>query len=121
MEVRKQLVISSTMPNPKVLRYMESDQADGTLVVPCWVSAPWWPLLLKSRGKFRSEIHSFLEIAPQENMFIPAVPGLTMFGSGEPNFSIIALRLCFVGIIEPNLVCQSHNVIQEVDSALALY
>ena len=82
---------------PKVLRYIESDQADGTLVVPYWVSAPWWPLLLKSRGKFSSEVFSFLEIAPQENMFTPVVPGLTMFGSEEPNFSIIVLRLCFCG------------------------
>ena len=76
---------------------MEIDQADGTLVVLCWVSAKWWPLLLKSGGKFRSKILYFLEIAPQENMFIPVVPGLTMFGSEEPNFSVIALRLCFCG------------------------
>ena len=53
-------------------------------------------------------------------MFIRAVPGLAMFCAEEPNFCIIALRLVFVGIIEPNLLCQNH-VIQELYCAVALY
>ena len=30
---------------PRVIRHMEICKAHGTLVVPCWESAPFWPLL----------------------------------------------------------------------------
>ena len=83
---------------PKVLKHMLRYGADGTLIAPHWASASWWPLLFQAKGEFRKEIHAFLTIPPCINMFIPAVPGLTMFGSEKPSFSLMAFRLCFCGV-----------------------
>ena len=82
---------------PKVLKHMLRYGADGTLIAPHWASAPCWPLLFQAKGKFRKEICAFLIIPPCINMFSPAVPGVTVFDSEKPSFSLIALRLCFCG------------------------
>ena len=34
----------------KVLKHMLRYGADGTLIAPQWVSAPWWPLLFQAKG-----------------------------------------------------------------------
>ena len=71
---------------PRVLKHLKSSSADPTLVAPLWRSA----LLTYDGVFFRHEV-----IDPQENMFIPAVPGITLFGQDIPNFRLLLLRLCF--------------------------
>ena len=73
---------------PKVLRYLQWSLVDGTLVVP------WWPLLILLDNRFRSEVTDFLVVEPKANMFIPSVPGISMFSDQAPNFSLL-LRLWF--------------------------
>ena len=46
-------------------------------------------------NRFSSEVIDFLVVDPKANMFIPAVPGISMFGDQAPNFSLLLLRLCF--------------------------
>ena len=36
---------------PRVIRHAQACGAVGTLVVPCWLSAPFWPILCPD-GKF---------------------------------------------------------------------
>ena len=43
---------------PRVLRHMTHNGESGTLVVTFWLSAPWWPLLLKDSSNF----HDFVVI-----------------------------------------------------------
>ena len=38
---------------PRVLRHMSVGKEVGTLLVPEWRSAPWWPLLVTRRGSWR--------------------------------------------------------------------
>lgn len=38
----------------KVVQHMLHCKADGTLIVPWWVKAPWWPLLRRGDGKWAS-------------------------------------------------------------------
>ena len=80
---------------PRVLKHLKSSSADATLVAPLWRSAPWWPLLTYDGVFFRHEVIDYFIIDPQENMFIPAVPGITLFGQDIPNFRLLLLRLCF--------------------------
>ena len=77
---------------PKVLRHLQWSSADGTLVVPWWKTARWWPLLILPDNRFRSEVIDFLVVEPKANMFIP---GISMFSDQAPNFSLLLLRLCF--------------------------
>ena len=80
---------------PKVLRHSQWSSADGTLVVPLWKTTPWGPLLILPDNRFRSEVIDFLVVEPKANMFIPAIPGISMFSDQAPNFSLLLLRLCF--------------------------
>ena len=59
---------------PKVLKHMPRYGADGTLIAPHWTSAPWWPLLLQAKGKFRKEIYAFLTIPPMHKYVYPGCP-----------------------------------------------
>ena len=80
---------------PEVLRHLQWSSVDGTLVVPWWKTAPCWPLLILPDNRFRSEVIDFLVVEPEENMFIPAIPGISMFSDQAPNFLLLLLRLCF--------------------------
>ena len=80
---------------PRVLRHLKFAKFDSTLFVPFWTSAPWWPLLVTHEGSFQTEIVDFKIIAPRENLFINAVPGLLMFSSDIPSFNLLALTFSF--------------------------
>ena len=77
---------------PKVLRHLQWSLADGTLVVPWRKTAPWWPLLILTDNRFRSEVNDFW---PKANMFIPSVPGISMF-SNQHQFFTFALKVMFL-------------------------
>ena len=32
---------------PKVLQKIQAEEATGLLVVPCWLTQPWWPLVMR--------------------------------------------------------------------------
>lgn len=79
---------------PRVLRHMRNCKAVGTLVVPFWPSAIFWPLLMESTTKFNSFV--------QDSWVFPAVKesfesgsGLSMFGTRDLNFDMLALRISF--------------------------
>ena len=81
---------------PRVLQYMKFTKSEGTLIAPQWDSAPWWPLIVWRSGTFRYEIKKLLLLTQRRNMFLPAVPGISMFGNDIPNFNTLALRIDFV-------------------------
>ena len=72
------------------------ESQESTLIVPYWTSAPWWPLLVILEGCFQREIADYMIIVPRENLFIPVVPGLSMFTGNIPNFYLLSLRICFL-------------------------
>ena len=80
---------------PRVLQHLKFVKSESKLVVPYWSLAPWWPLLVTCEGSFQHEIVDFMIIMPRENLFIPAVLGLSMFSSNIPRFYLLALRFCF--------------------------
>ena len=80
---------------PKVLRHLEFSKADGTLIVPHWESAPRWPLLIQQKNIFKKFMADVFTITARENVFFPAVPENTLFGSEIQGFNVLALRCCF--------------------------
>ena len=80
---------------PKVLQYLKFAKSESTLIVPYWTLAPWWPLLVTHEGCFQREIVDYIFSVPRENIFILAVPGLSMFSTYIPDFYLLALRFCF--------------------------
>ena len=56
---------------PHVLRHMHEGHEDGTLLVPEWHSAPWWPLFSTKHGSWRKFVTASLRLQPHEGLFIP--------------------------------------------------
>lgn len=61
---------------PKVINKMLDERVRGTLIVPYWPSAPFWPVLAPLGGTFASFI--------QENKMLPA--SVVIKGKGENGF-----------------------------------
>lgn len=86
------------VPPPKLLCHclnkIVSEKACGTLIVPMWQSAPFWPLICNDHGIFRDFIKDH-KILPQENV-ISAGQGNNGFFASEPlKFKLIALKIGF--------------------------
>ena len=73
------------------LIHLQASKADGTLVVPEWHSAPWWPLLSYDGANFRPEVIDWLIVDPYSNM----ISEVGLFGDSTPKFRFILLRLTF--------------------------
>ena len=55
---REQLDFPSPYLIPRVLKHMEQGMEMGTLVIPLWTSAPWWPLITTGGTKpIGSKLH----------------------------------------------------------------
>ena len=80
---------------PRVLRHMSAGGEDGTLLVPQWPSAVWWPLLVEMTGSWRAFVTDSIVIQPYEGIFLSGAEASSIFTAGIPSFHIIALRLCF--------------------------
>ncbi len=82
---------------PKVIQHMMYGGEDGTLIVPLWPSAPWWP----TNGRYPQPwILEWMDLPLRDGMFIPAVPESCLFGSGIPSYRVLALKICFSQTVE---------------------
>ena len=82
---------------PRVIRHMKAGREEGTLVIPFWPSAAWWPLLSSRSGQFYPWVLGWQDIPLHEHTFLPGSAAADLFGSGIPSSRILALRLDFQG------------------------
>ena len=78
----------------RVLEYMSKCAADGSLVIPFWPSAPWWPFLA-SNGVLIREVVDWRIFLSRPGMFRPASSQTSLFSEDPPKFHMLACRLCF--------------------------
>lgn len=81
----------------RIIRHMSFGKEVGTLVVPYWTSAPWWPLLVVSDQQFKSFVVDICEVPLHEATFLPGPAESDLFGHGVPSSRILALRIDFAG------------------------
>lgn len=81
---------------PRVLQHLKHGREFGTLIIPLWTSASWWPLVTRDGTQPAAFVHDWVEIPPSEDMFIPATSGASLF-SGKPSYRVLALRVSFAG------------------------
>ena len=67
----------------------------GTLVVPEWRSAPWWPKLHDGAAWY-GFVKECVWLPKDENTFLQGSCPWNLFGYGMPKSEIIALKLCAV-------------------------
>jgi hypothetical protein len=78
----------------KVLDKMKLEEATGTLVVPKWVSAPYWPLLLEFQNKSTSLIVSH-KLIGSVNVTKSGKGNNGVFAKSVLPFDMLAVRLRF--------------------------
>ena len=79
---------------PRLIRHAEVTKAQGTLVIPQWPSAPFWPLLFPSESRPAECVQQILELPRRVDLFLPGLSGSSVF-KGTPNVAVLALRLKF--------------------------
>jgi len=82
---------------PPVLYHMSEGGEDGTLLVPEWHSAPWWPLRITKHGTWRGFVTNAIRIQPYKGIFVPGAAAICVFTTGVPPFGLLALQPCFCG------------------------
>ena len=80
---------------PRVIRHMSANKEYGTLLIPYWPSAPWWPLLITKQGTWNWFVTDCLDISPYNGIFITGSLSSNIFTTGVPPFELRALRLQF--------------------------
>ena len=80
---------------PRVLRHASVCKAVGTLIVPCWPSAPFWPLLQPEAESFASFVTAVQELPLSEFLILPGLSGAGLFRGQIPNTKVLALRCDF--------------------------
>ena len=80
---------------PHVLHHMSANKEHGTLLIPNWPSAPWWPLLINKPGIWKSCVKGSLRIQPYEGIFTTGSSSSNVFTQGIPPFDLWAVRVQF--------------------------
>ena len=91
---------------PRVLRHTQATRANGTLLVPRWPSAAFWPMLFTrySESRLANNVKATRVIDKSQVIICPGKPGVTLF-KGRLNTDMLAVRLEFKIITSPVLGC----------------
>ena len=76
----------------RVMKHAEVCHASGTLVVPCWESAPFWPLLCTDGMGYASFV---VDVRMVPACTLQGRSGGNLFGECRPSDRLLALRVGF--------------------------
>ena len=80
---------------PRIIHHAQACSAIGTLVVPYWPSASFWPMLCPPMGQFEKFIVEVWELPRIRELFLPGRSGIALFNGEVPNTKVLALRCEF--------------------------
>lgn len=81
---------------PRVLQHMFVCKAEGTLIVPKWESAIFWPLLVNIHTReFQNFVTDFIEYCKPSQFFIPGSCKHSVFAISPFNGNVLALKIRF--------------------------
>ena len=79
----------------KVIHHMKLCSAKGTLIVPLWKSAHFWPILCLDGVHWSTFIHDWVILPNFPNLFIRGKAKNSIFGNRPMAFVSLALRIEF--------------------------
>lgn len=80
------------------IRHLELCTAQGTLVVPKWTSAHFWPLLVNSDGKFKTFVIDYVEYVKPRIFFIAGSHKESAFAGVKFLSNVLVLNINFKSI-----------------------
>ena len=88
--------INWLVPPPRLvvqcIRKLEADRAKGSLIVPKWPSAAFWPCIVNADGSYKSFITDY-KILPRKGTVCPGKGNNGVFGKDPLPFNMLALRV----------------------------
>ena len=75
-------------------RVLKNSRAKGTLVVPKWLSSPFWPLLFPDGTNPAWFVQDCIELPRSHTLFLPGRSGSNLF-HGISNTLVLALHMNF--------------------------
>ena len=78
----------------RVIQHAKRTRAQGTLIVPSWCSAPFWPILYPDGQNPASFIQKIKQLPRRDGLFLPQRSGAVLF-KGVPNTDVLALYINF--------------------------
>ena len=79
----------------RVIRHAEVCKAKGTLVVPYWESAPFWPVLCPDGSCFAPFVVAVCDLPLSKHLFQRGRSGNVLFNGQMPNTPVLAMRIEF--------------------------
>ncbi|CAG2242111.1 unnamed protein product [Mytilus edulis] len=79
----------------KVISYMRQCFAHGTLVLPLWKSASFWPMLCPTGEGFIKEVKGCIDLPTNKKFYTSGKGNKSVFGNIDLPFRVLALRLDF--------------------------
>ena len=79
----------------KVVSHMKVCNVAGTLVVPLWKSAHFWPRLCFDGLHWNGFVHDYIMLPDLPNLFVRGKAKNSIFGRGPLAFSLVTLRIDF--------------------------
>ena len=84
----------------QVIQHAKVTKAEGTLIVPAWRSAPFWPILYPDGCNPADFIKKVCELPQREGLILPTRLGAVLF-KGVPNTKVLALFINFANQVHP--------------------
>ena len=77
----------------RVLQHAKVCSSEGTLVIPFWVSAAFWPMICPQGDGFAGFVHGAIQLPGSiDNLIVPGKRGATL---DIKNSHMLALRISF--------------------------
>ena len=80
---------------PRTLKHMRSRCPQGTLIVPLWGSAPFWPILTTGGSHLAHFFDDWVDLPPLKTTFCMGRHSFGVFGRENLNFRVLAVPINF--------------------------
>ena len=78
-------------------RRLRSLGASSSLVIPFWVSAPWWHMVAPNANHLDTSVVDWLWLPRWDTLFSPRDPVQGRETPSSPRWQVLIVRLCFSG------------------------
>lgn len=76
-----------------MIEHLKASKAIGTLVVPEWYSAVFWPLLFSDNSPYKGMVRDTMRFKDPEHIFVQGRNSNSIFGTSRMNSAVLCIRL----------------------------
>lgn len=77
----------------RAIKHLVYSKAIGTLIIPRWVSAPYWPFIFKKHMQYQNYVTDVLEFAECDRIYVKGSSPYCIFGTEKIVSPVLAVRL----------------------------